>query len=270
MVPLGNYIQCSNTFATSDGLDTVNEVFIQNANISGLLNYISGKISYPGSQGNETQYDLPTTSTLPTFMGFIRDTSIHPFNATLYFNVNGSGASGVVVGAGQMLATLTMITRTYTDQSQIAGSGGQGVGYSTGPPITWNIYSNNAVVLPNSGCDVSSNSMTIALPDYPGTAAIPLSVHCAQNLNVSYYLTGTTTDSANSIFNNVASTPAAAGIGVQLSNRNGVISTNSNISLGSVGTSPVDLGLTASYARTNGQVVAGNVQSLIGVMFIYQ
>lgn len=57
---------------------------------------------------------------------------------------------------------------------------------------------------------------------------------------------------------------------MQLSNPNGVIATNNNISMGSVGVSPVELGMTASYARTSGQVVAGNVQSVIGVTFVYQ
>ncbi|MDH2279394.1 fimbrial protein, partial [Serratia marcescens] len=60
------------------------------------------------------------------------------------------------------------------------------------------------------------------------------------------------------------------GVGVQLSNRNGIVATNRNVSLGVVGTSPVSLGLTASYARTTGQVVAGNVQSIIGVTFVYE
>ena len=53
--------------------------------------------------------------------------------------------------------------------------------------------------------------------------------------------------------------------------RNGtVVPANSNVSLGTVGTSPVNLGLTATYARTSGQVTAGNVQSIIGVTFVYQ
>ncbi|SQA97216.1 Uncharacterised protein [Cedecea neteri] len=42
------------------------------------------------------------------------------------------------------------------------------------------------------------------------------------------------------------------------------------VSLGTVGSTPVDLGLTATYARTTGQVTAGNVQSIIGVTFVYQ
>ncbi|MGH8391568.1 MAG: fimbrial protein, partial [Pseudomonas sp.] len=135
---------------------------------------------------------------------------------------------------------------------------------------TWNIYANNTVVVPTGGCDVSARDVTVTLPDYPGTAAVPLNVHCAENQNLSYFLTGPTTDSANTIFSNTASISPAAGIGVQLSNPNGVIATNNSISMGSVGVSPVELGMTASYARTSGQVVAGNVQSVIGVTFVYQ
>ncbi|HFT6532676.1 TPA: fimbrial protein, partial [Escherichia coli] len=48
------------------------------------------------------------------------------------------------------------------------------------------------------------------------------------------------------------------------------IPANNTVSLGAVGTSAVSLGLTANYARTGGQVTAGNVQSIIGVTFVYQ
>ncbi|GCT00736.1 minor component of type 1 fimbriae [Escherichia coli] len=40
--------------------------------------------------------------------------------------------------------------------------------------------------------------------------------------------------------------------------------------LGELGTWGVGLGLTANYERTGGQVTAGNVQSIIGVTFVYQ
>lgn len=166
----------------------------------------------------------------------------------------GSGASGITVNAGQMLARLTM-EKVDSVPYQV---------------ITWNIYANNTVVVPTGGCDVSSRNVTVTLPDYPGSATVPLNVHCAQNQNLSYFLTGPTTDNANTTFSNTASASPASGIGVQLSNASGVIATNHNISLGSVGVSPIELGMTASYARTGGQVVAGNVQSLIGVTFIYQ
>ncbi|MDZ7126229.1 fimbrial protein, partial [Escherichia coli] len=60
------------------------------------------------------------------------------------------------------------------------------------------------------------------------------------------------------------------GVGVQLTRNGTIIPANYTVSLGAVGTSAVSLGLTANYARTGGQVTAGNVQSIIGVTFVYQ
>lgn len=99
---------------------------------------------------------------------------------------------------------------------------------------------------------------------------MPLTVRCSQNQSLAYYLTGPTTNTASTIFTNTASSSAAQGIGVQLSNRDGAIATNKTTQLGNVGSSPTSLDLTATYARTEGQVVAGNVQSVVGVTFLYQ
>lgn len=85
-----------------------------------------------------------------------------------------------------------------------------------------------------------------------------------------YYLSGTTADAGNSIFTNTASFSPAQGVGVQLTRNGTIIPANNTVSLGAVGTSAVSLGLTANYARTGGQVTAGNVQSIIGVTFVYQ
>lgn len=100
--------------------------------------------------------------------------------------------------------------------------------------------------------------------------AVPVTIHCAQNQNIAYYLTGTTADTSNSIFRNTASASPAQGIGVQMVRNGTVIPANRNVSLGKVGTSSVNLGLTATYARTSGKVTAGNVQSIIGVTFVYE
>lgn len=88
--------------------------------------------------------------------------------------------------------------------------------------------------------------------------------------NLGYYLSGTTADAGNSIFTNTASFSPAQGVGVQLTRNGTIIPANNTVSLGAVGTSAVSLGLTANYARTGGQVTAGNVQSIIGVTFVYQ
>ncbi|SQK77448.1 P pilus assembly protein, pilin FimA [Tatumella ptyseos] len=142
--------------------------------------------------------------------------------------------------------------------------------FSSSASYVWNIYANNNVTIPTGGCDVSGRNVAVPLPDYPGTASVPLTVHCGSTKALSYYLTGTTSNSAATIFTNTASTSPATGVGVQLSNSSGVLATNQTVSLGNVGTTPVSLGLTASYARTSGQVVAGKVQSIVGVTFVYQ
>ncbi len=104
----------------------------------------------------------------------------------------------------------------------------------------------------------------------PGSVPIPLTVYCAKSQNLGYYLSGTTADAGNSIFTNTASFSPAQGVGVQLTRNGTIIPANNTVSLGAVGTSAVSLGLTANYARTGGQVTAGNVQSIIGVTFVYQ
>lgn len=245
VVNLGENITCQNL----DPAHFLDPVAITSGQYTGPLNSLTGSISFYGKS-----YNFPINSATDIFESW--PTGTVPWNATLYLKVIGANAAGIAVNAGQMLAVLTMTK------------------YNTAPTpnelFTWDIYANNTVVVPTGGCDVSSHDVIVTLPDYPGTAAVPLSVHCAQNQNLFYYLTGPTTDSANTIFSNTASISPAVGIGVQLSNPNGVIATNNSISMGSVGVSPVELGMTASYARTSGQVVAGNVQSVIGVTFVYQ
>lgn len=167
-----------------------------------------------------------------------------------------SSAGGVVIKAGSLIAVLILRqTNNYnSDDFQ----------------FVWNIYANNDVVVPTGGCDVSARDVTVTLPDYPGSVPIPLTVYCAKSQNLGYYLSGTTADAGNSIFTNTASFSPAQGVGVQLTRNGTIIPANNTVSLGAVGTSAVSLGLTANYARTGGQVTAGNVQSIIGVTFVYQ
>lgn len=261
VVYLGDYISCINHFGRgpADELPPVDLWRIQNASIPPSLVGFAVAL-----QWYSTWYNFPITTTAEESWPSNSWTPVS-FLA-MDMNFSAGGAAGVVVHTGQLLATFTMTSRSAASPTSP---------YKDAMPITWNIYAQNDISLNARGCDVSSNNMTITLPDYTGaagSAAIPLSVHCDQTVKVSYYLIGTTTDSANSIFSNTASASPATGIGVQLSSRSGVITTNNPISLGSVGpgSGPVDLGLTASYARTNGPVVAGNVQSLIGVLFVYE
>ena len=204
----------------------------------GVLSSFSGTVKYNGTA--RVIYDSTTDKPWPT---------------VLYLTPV-STAGGVAITSGSLIAVLILHqTNNYNSDSY---------------QFVWNIYANNDVVVPTGGCDVSARDVTVTLPDYPGSMAVPVTVHCAQNQNLGYYLSGTTADTANSIFSNTASTSAAQGIGVQMTRNGSIVPANSTVSLGTVGTSPVNLGLTATYARTTGQVTAGNVQSIIGVTFVYQ
>ncbi|UQZ12124.1 fimbrial protein [Providencia stuartii] len=98
---------------------------------------------------------------------------------------------------------------------------------------------------------------------------LSLSIGCASNQNISYYLIGIT-DTSNSIFaNTLSGTNAAKGVGIQLLRNGNVISANQNVQLGRVGTSSVSLGLSARYARTQGQAMAGKMRTVIGLGCFY-
>lgn len=214
----------------------------------GVLSSFSGTVKYNG-----TSYPFPTTT--ETSRIIYNSKTDKPWPTALYLTPI-SSAGGVAISAGTLIAVLILRQTNNKNSDDFQ--------------FVWNIYANNNVVVPTGGCDVSARNVTVTLPDYPGSTAIPLTVYCAQSQKLGYYLSGTTADSTNSIFTNTASASPAQGIGVQLTRNGSVLPANSTVSLGTVTTSAVSLGLTANYARTSGQVTAGNVQSIIGVTFVYQ
>lgn len=218
----------------------------------GILSNFSGSLKYYGSS-----YPFPLNSATAS-QNFTSGAYVG-WNTQLYLTPI-SAAGGVVINSGTLFGSLVM---------HQVGSNINGGGNVHTATFTWNLYANNNVIVPTGGCDISSRDVNVTLPEYPGTVSIPLTVRCAQNQNLAYFLTGPTTDAANTIFTNTASAPVAQGVGIQIANRNGVIATNKNVALGIIGTSSVSLGLTANYARTTGQVVAGNVKSVVGVTFLY-
>lgn len=245
VVDLSTQIFCRNEFPqTYTDIVSLEE----GAAYGGALENFKGSVNYSGST-----YPFPTESETKRYN--LKSSNFTPWPTKLYLTAIGAAGSGVAIESGSLIARLKMRQRNNFGESYA---------------YIWNIYALNSVVVPTGGCDVSSRNVTVTLPDYPGTAAVPLTVHCGQNQQLAYYLTGTTADTASTIFTNTSSSNPATGVGVQLSNRNGIVATNKNVSLGTVGTSPVSLGLTASYARTTGQVVAGKVQSIIGVTFVYE
>ncbi|MGM3172920.1 fimbrial protein [Dickeya lacustris] len=246
-------------------VDLSKEIFCKN-DMPGIkqedvINLRSGSLFNGGLQSfrgtvyfNGASYPFPLSGDTAPLIYSNRDDTYKPWPVRLYLTPLG-GAGGVAITNGSLIATLSMYkyNKYYGDTAN----------------FTWRIYANNSVVVPVGGCDVSSRDITVTLPDYPGTSPVPLTVHCAQRQQLSYYLTGATADASRTVFTNTASA-AATGVGVQLSGPGGVIAANQHVSLGQVGTSPVSLGLKAAYSRTNGPVTAGAVQSVVGVTFIYQ
>ncbi|MFH7827469.1 fimbrial protein [Kluyvera chengduensis] len=245
VVDLSTQIFCHNDYP-----DTITDyVTLQRGSAyGGVLSSFSGTVKYNG-----TSYPFPTTT--ETSRIIYNSKTDKPWPTALYLTPI-SSAGGVAISAGTLIAV--MILRQTNNKN------------SDDFQFIWNIYANNNVVVPTGGCDVSARNVTVTLPDYPGSTAIPLTVYCAQSQKLGYYLSGTTADAANSIFTNTASASPAQGIGVQLTRNGSVLPANNTVSLGTVTTSAVSLGLTATYARTSGQVTAGNVQSIIGVTFVYQ
>lgn len=96
------------------------------------------------------------------------------------------------------------------------------------------------MIIPTGGCDVSARNVTVTLPEYPGSTAVPLTVRCGQNQKIGFYLSGTTADSANTVFTNTSSASPAQGIGVQLLRNGTILRSNSTVSMGTVGTSAVN------------------------------
>ncbi|HCB1274617.1 TPA: fimbrial protein [Klebsiella pneumoniae] len=245
VVDLSSSIVCKNDSNGGSIIDYVN--LTSGSAFGGALAAFTGSVYWVGNT-----YPLPMNSNSSVYI--ITHTDYRGLPLRMYLTATGA-AGGVVINSGELIARLNM--------HKVASDGNP-------RDFTWNIYANNDVVVPTGGCDVSARDVTVTLPDYPGSMAVPVTVHCAQNQNLGYYLSGTTADTASSVFRNTASTSAAQGIGVQMTRNGSIVPANSTVSLGTVGTSPVNLGLTATYARTSGQVTAGNVQSIIGVTFVYQ
>ncbi|HBB6455442.1 TPA: S-fimbrial adhesin minor pilin SfaH [Escherichia coli] len=180
-----------------------------------------------------------------------------PFPAKMYLYPE-PGVFGKLIHAGELVATVYV--NKFSTMGQEAGERN----------FTWRFYATNDVYIQTGTCRVSSNNVKVDLPSYPGgPVTVPLTVRCDQTQSVSYTLSGSVTGSGNTVFANTA-TSGAGGVGVQLSDNAGPVPAGQPRSLGQVGSSPVSLGLKASYALT-GQAspTPGAVQSVINVTFSY-
>jgi len=246
VVDLSTQISCKND-ASRPGVDDDLVNVRAGSNYGGELTGFSGSLYYYG-----TTYPFPVIA--DTKQHNINQQQFMPWDVKLYLTATGA-AGGVAIKARQLIAVIYMYKIATT----------------SGNPryFQWNIYANNDVVIPTGGCDVSARDVTVNLPVYPATQPFNINVHCAQTKTLAYYLTGPTANASNDIFSNVATASPAQGVGVQISNSNGIIRANNNVLIGQVNTTNTSIPLTASYARTSGQVTAGSVRSVIGMTFIY-
>ena len=248
VIDLSNSIQCKND--APQQYDDPIRIAVSSA-YSGSLNGFTGSINYYG-----VSYPFPTTTATAYVNN--KNATYTPWKAILYLTpLSGASVSGVAIKTGELFAKVVLEKGPNASQS-----------------ITWNLYASNDVTVPTGTCDVSARSVTVQLPNYSqdstGSTDIPLTVHCSQTRSLNYIISGSTTDSGATIFSNVSTSSPATGIGVKIRNNGSVLAANQTILLGNVGTTPVSLGLSAEYARTTGQVTAGNVQSLVNVTFSYQ
>ncbi|MDA8480763.1 fimbrial protein [Citrobacter sp. Awk 4] len=259
IVDLSNSVKCwyENGYNLSDDSGVYDIAhFSSGSDFSGLLQGMLGQLVFNGST-----YPFPLTGDSVSIR-FLPSSQDNPIFLPLRLYIKPVAdfvVSGVFIHAGDRVAQLHMHK--------------EWIGYDGGSydPIdyTWNIISSGDVMVLLGTCDVSARDVNVVLPDYPGNAVdVPLSVHCAEDREVAYYLSGTTVTDNTSIFTNTAGLPAQ-GVGIQLSANGTPVAANTNIRLGVVGTSPVSLGLTANYAATGQGITAGDVQSVVGVTFVY-
>lgn len=241
VVDLSQHISCWNDYGGWYDTDHIN--LVQGSAFAGSLQSYKGSLYW-----NNVTYPFPLTTN--TNVLDIGDKTPMPLPLKLYITPVGA-AGGVVIKAGEVIARIHMY--------KIATLG-------SGNPrnFTWNIISNNSVVMPTGGCTVDSRNVTVNLPDFPGSAEIPLGVYCSSEQKLSFYLSGATTDSARQVFANAApDATKASGVGVSLIRNGKILATGENVSLGTVNKSKVPLGLSATYYNVR---IGGDMALLKGMM----
>ncbi len=252
LIRLGDFIQCRNDSPKqwNDYLD-----YSSGSSFGGGLNSFTGVIT----SFNGSRYSFPTTQRVRSdeyrgTKGFYKLTGV------LYLTPI-SGASGVVINGGQVIATVKMIKWAQHRKTTVV---------SNDVLFAWRFIANNSVTVPVGGCDVNTRSVNVSLGSYPIDTSekdININVRCGKNRDLKFFLSGKT--DSQSIFSNTSSSSPASGIGIELVRNGRPVMVNTPVSLGSVGTSYKSLDLKARYALNGKTLTTGNVQSVIGVNFTY-
>lgn len=254
IVDLANYITCKNDSLNALWTDYIR--LIKGTTFNGALSGFSGTIGFSGNN-----YPLPFNGSSSNIIKLPAQNTVSiPIKLSLTPVSSASPVNGVLIKAGTLIASIVMNQ--------------QNNGNFDSANFTWNIYAQNDVVIPQAACTVDgTNNITVTLPNYPGSAQIPLTIRCTSNQTLGFYIYGSTQSDGSTFINTLESNndPSSAhGVGVQVI-RNGVaVQTNRNQTLGVITTAGKDLGLSARYNQLGStQITAGNVRSIVNLNFVY-
>lgn len=164
VVDLSQHISCWNDYGGWYDTDHIN--LVQGSAFAGSLQSYKGSLYW-----NNVTYPFPLKTN--TNVLDIGDKTPMPLPLKLYITPVGA-AGGVVIKAGEVIARIHMY--------KIATLG-------SGNPrnFTWNIISNNNVVMPTGGCTVDSRNVTVDLPDFLEAQKYPLA-YIAQANKSSHFI----------------------------------------------------------------------------------
>ncbi len=102
--------------------------------------------------------------------------------------------------------------------------------------FTWNIISNNSVVMPTGGCTVDSRNVTVNLPDFPRKRRNPPLAYIAQANKSSHFIfrVPPLTVPDKCLLTQHLMQQKASGVGVSLMRNGKILATGENISPGTV------------------------------------
>lgn len=253
------HVRCKN-----DLPDTrVDKVSLYSAELKGGLSKLHATITYYGYEE-----DLPVHQELGNAQSFTA-----PQDWDVQFKIspvfpNKPVGDLTFVKAGEEFAILKL--------HQTGCNIGTGEWPNCGDPadviLTWHLYFKKNMIV--KGCNISKEA-SVELGKYDmnsgesfPTKDISLTLSCANYVNIAYTLSGTTTEDP-SVFANTADSPRANGIGVQIMADGKTVRNNQKVELGEV-RGEKNLNLSATYARTGGELTVGDVQSIIKLTFQYE
>ncbi|WP_241608790.1 fimbrial protein [Rosenbergiella australiborealis] len=250
-IDLSQYVTCKNDSGDSNWTDQLR--LVQGTTFNGALNGFTGTINFNGNS-----YPIPFSSTSSNKIDLpsLKNIAI-PIQLSL--TPIQSSSTNTVITYRSKIASIVMNQQNNRNSDSVN--------------FTWNIYSLSPINFIVPSCSVDNTTISAQLPNYPGTQSIPLKVTCSSNQRLGFYIYGTTGTDGSTFVNTLESnndSGAAHGVGVQLLRNGSVLPVNTQQTIGTVGTSGTDLGLSARYNQLGTtRITAGNVRSIVNLNFVY-